>query len=203
MDVSVLLEPTIDLSRLAEVLDGLGHEGRVHATRTWTKKRQAAIYEAAKGQSIDMAFLVPASIGPLVEVIHDLHNTLPLFNDSQKRFCRLPPDDVARDGFEVAGYNHASTNPFTGPGYFVVRSVNASDGADHEGELAIDYTKLPKSKPAGWPEIRDNNGGIGGLVYGGMTDYMRKVSSHVSIGRAYKGGKAMGAWFTLVRKDVA
>jgi hypothetical protein len=196
MDVSVLLEPTIDLPRLAEVLDGLGHEGRVHATRTWDKNRQAAIYEAAKGQPIDFDMLVPASIGPLVEVIHDLHNTLPLFSNSEKRFCRLPKD--AGEELELAGYNHASTNPFTGPGYFGVRKGEG----EHEGELAIDYTKLPKSKPAGWPEIRPNEGGIGALVYGGMIDYMRKVSTHVSIGRAYKG-KAMSAWFTLVRKDVA
>jgi hypothetical protein len=195
MDVSVLLEPTIDLARLAEVLDGLGHEGRVHATRGWDKKRQAAIYEAAKGQSIDFDFLVPASMGPLVEVIHDLHNTLPLFSNSQKRFCRLPKES---EEFEIAGYNHASTNPLTGPGYFVVRNGEG----EHEGELAIDYTKLPKSKPGGWPEIRDNDGGIGGIVYGGMIDYMRKVSTHVSIGRATKG-KPMDAWFTLVRKDVA
>ncbi|MDB4937339.1 MAG: hypothetical protein JWP87_4311 [Labilithrix sp.] len=199
MDVSVLLEPTIDLPRLAEVLDGLGHEGRVHATRTWSKKRQAAIYEACKGQSIDYDFLVPPSMGTLVEVIHDLHNTLPLFSNSQKRFCRLPKGDTEpREEFEIAGYNHASTNGLTGPGYFVVRP---GDG-EHEGELAIDYTKLPKSKPANWPEIRDNTGGIGALVYGGMIDYMRKVSTHVSIGRATKG-KPMDAWFTLVRKDVA
>jgi hypothetical protein len=198
MDVSVLLEPTIDLSRLAEVLDGLGHEGRVHATRTWNKKRQAAIYEAAKGRSIDMDFLVPPSMGKLVEVIHDLHNTLPLFSDSQKRFCRLPESEE----FVIAGYNHASTNPLTGPGYFVVRDSNASE-PEHLGELAIDYTKLPKSKPASWPEIRDNDGGIGGIVYGNMIDYMRKVSTHVSIGRATKHGKTMDAWFTLVRKDVA
>ncbi len=198
MDVSVLLEPTIDLERLAEVLDGLGHEGRVHTTRTWNKRRQAAIFEAAKGRSIDLDFLVPPSMGPLVEVIHDLHNTLPLFSDSQKRFCRLPEGEE----FKVAGYNHASTNPMTGPGYFVVREAEAGDG-DHVGELAIDYTKLPKHKPAGWPEIRDNNGGIGSLVYGNMIDYMRKVSTHVSIGRATKKGKTMDAWFTLVRKDVA
>jgi hypothetical protein len=199
MDVSVLLEPTIDLPRLAEVLDGLGHEGRVHATRTWNKERQSAIYEAVKGQSIDNAFLVPASIGPLVEVIHDLHNTLPMFSNSLKRFFRLPAEDAAREGFEVAGYNEASTNPLTGPGYFAVRPGEG----EHEGELAIDYTKLPKSKPASWPEIRDNTGGIGALVYGNMVDYMRKVSTHVSIGRATRHGKYMDAWFTLVRKDVA
>ncbi len=198
MDVSVLLEPAIDLARLEEVLDGLGHEGRVHATRTWNKKRQAAIYEAVKGRSIDMGFLVPPSMGTLVEVIHDLHNTLPVFHDSQKRFCRLPEGEEAK----IAGYNHASTNPLTGPGYFIVREPDAADG-DHAGEIAIDYRKLPKSKPAGWPEIRDNQGGLGGLVYGNMVDYMRRVSAHVSIGRATKNGKTMDAWFTLVRKDVA
>jgi hypothetical protein len=198
MDVSVLLEPSIDLLRLEEVLDGLGHEGRVHTTRTWNKKYQASIYEAVKGRSIDMDFLVPPSTGTLVEVIHDLHNTLPLFSNSQKRFCRLPEGEEVK----MAGYNHASTNPLTGPGYFVVREPDERDG-EHAGELAIDYTKLPKSKPASWPEIRDNNSGIGSLVYGNMIDYMRKVSTHVSIGRATRKGKSMDAWFTLVRKDVA
>jgi hypothetical protein len=194
MDVSVLLEPTVDLPRLAEVLDGLGHEGRVHAMRGWDLKLQAAICAAAKGQPIDPDMLVPSSVGPLVEVIHDLHNTLPLFANSEKRFCRLPPGE----GFEMAGYNHQKMSAFTGPGYFV---VSKGEG-EHEGELAIDYTKLPKSKPASWPAIKPNDGGIGALVYGGLVDYLRKVSAHVSIGRAYKG-KAMNNYFTLVRKDVS
>src|SRR5690242_7823843 len=48
MDVTVLLEPAIDLPRLAEVLDGLGHEGRVHTVRGWGRKTQAALFEAAR-----------------------------------------------------------------------------------------------------------------------------------------------------------
>lgn len=195
MDVSVLLEPKVDLPRLAEVLDGLGHEGRVHTTRTWGKKEQAAIYEAAKGyRPTDLDFVVPASMGTLVEVIHDLHNTLPIFTDSQKRFTRLPEGEE----HEVAGYNHQKMQAFTGPGYFVVMPGEG----EHEGDLAIDYRKLPKSKPEGWPEIRANDGGLGALVYGGMVDYLRAISTHVSIGRAYKG-KAMDQYFTLVRKDVS
>jgi hypothetical protein len=194
MDVSVLLEPTIDLKRLTEVLDELGHEGRVHTMRSWGKKRQAALYEAAKGYlPIDMDFFVPASVGPLVEVIHDLHNTLPMFSEGQKRFARLPEGEEC----PIGGYNHQTMSAFTGPGYFVLRP---GDG-EHEGEIAVDYKKLPKHKPASWPEIRESSG-IGALVYGGMTDYMRALSAHVSIGRAYKG-KAMDAWFTLVRKDVS
>ena len=194
MDVSVLLEPTIDLKRLAEVLDGLGHEGRVHTIHGWTKKRQAALFEAAKGyRPLDLDFLVPASIGPLVEVIHDGKNTLPAFTHFQKRFAKLDNDD-----FTIGGYNHQTLSPLTGPGYFV---VTRGEG-DHEGELAIDYTKVPKHKPASWPGVANNEGGIGSLVYGGMVDYLRGISAHVSIGRAYKG-KAMDAWFALVRKDVS
>jgi hypothetical protein len=194
MDLTVLLEPTIDLHRLTEVLDGLGHEGRVHAIRGWSKKRQSELFEAAKGHiPLDLDFLVPASIGPMVEVIHEGKNTLPVFTHFQKRFTRLEGED-----FTVGGYNHQTMSGVTGPGYFV---VSKGEG-EHEGELAIDYTKIPKHKPASWPTIAPNSGGLGSLVYGGMIDYLRGISAHVSIGRAYKG-KAMDAWFALVRKDVA
>jgi hypothetical protein len=191
MDVSVLLEPKIDMKRLREVLDGLGHEGRVHTICTWGAKRQAELYEAAKGNAIDLDFLVPASVGNLVEVIHDGYNSLPTFNHFQKRFARLP------DG-TVAGYNHQFWNPVTGPGYFVVR---AGDG-EHEGELGVDYTKLPKEKPETWPAIKGHTFPIGTVTYGGeMVDWLRGVSANVSIGRARKYGKWIDAWFALVRKD--
>lgn len=194
MDVTVLLEPKIDLPRLADVLDGLGHEGRLHTVHGWSKKRQAAIFEAAKGhRPLDLDFLVPASVGPLVEVIHDGYNTLPLFASLQKRFVKLEGEPV-----EIVGYNHQAWSAFSGPGYFM---VSRGEG-EHEGELVIDYTNVPKTKPASWPEIRRNAGFIPGIVYGGMVDYLRGISSHVSIGRAHKG-KAMSVWFTLVRKDVS
>lgn len=196
MDVTILLEPKIDLERLAEVLDGLGHEGRVHATRTWTRKQKKALFEAAKGfKPIDLDFLVPSSVGNLVEVIHEGHNTLPLFSHFQKRFVRLDPGE----DFPVGGYNHQSMQAFTGPGYF---GVTKGEG-EHEGELVIDYAKIPKNKPESWPEIRKNDGLIGGIVNGGMVDYLRALSTHVSIGVAYKNGKHRGQWFALVRKDVS
>ena len=194
MDVSVLLEPTIDLKRLSDVLDVLGHEGRVHTTRGWGKRQQAALFEAAKGHMpLDLDFLVPASVGPLVEVIHDGKNTLPAFTHFQKRFVKLEGED-----FKVGGYNRQTLSPLTGPGYFV---VGLGEG-EHQGELAINYTKVPKQKPASWPEVATNEGGIGSLVYGGMIDYLRGISKHVSIGRAYKR-KEMDAWFALVRMDVS
>jgi hypothetical protein len=193
MDPCVFLEPTIDLARLAKVLDEIGHEGRVHTVRSWSKKRQAEIFEAAKGfRPLDLDFLVPASVGPLVEVIHEGRNTLPMFTDFQKRFVKLEGED-----FPLGGYNHQSMAALTGPGYF---GVTEGEG-EHEGELVFDYRRVPRSKPPSWPAIRSNDGGIAGLVNGGMIDYLRGISNHVSIGVAYKDGKHRNQWFTLVRKD--
>lgn len=192
MDVSVLLGQNIDLPRLAQVLDGLGHEGRVHTTQTWSTRDQARLFEAAKENGpLDLSFLVPDAVQPLEGVIHEGKNTLPVFSIFQKRFAKIP--NVP----ELAGYNHQTMSLFTGPGYFV---VGAGDG-EHQGELAIDYTKLPSAKPDAWPEIVPNGGLIGSLVYGNMIDYLRRLSSHVSIGRAYKHGKPTDNWFALVRRD--
>ncbi len=193
MDVTVFLEPKLDLERIAHILDGLGHEGRVHTIRTWTKQHKADIFEAAKGvRPLDLDFLVPSSVGPLVEVIHEGHNTLPLFDRFQKRFVKVEGEELP-----IYGYNHQSMMGFTGPGYF---GVTKGEG-EHEGEIVIDYAKIPKTKPESWPAIRDNQGGLAGIVNGGMVDYLRGVSTHVSIGVAYKDGKHRNQWFALVRKD--
>ena len=48
MDLTVFLEPKLDLERLAAALDGLGHEGRVHCIRHWGRKRQEEIFEAVE-----------------------------------------------------------------------------------------------------------------------------------------------------------
>jgi hypothetical protein len=193
MDLSVLLEPKIDIERIARVLDELGHEGRVHTTRTWGRRQMPILWEAAKGfRPVSLDDFVPASIGPMVEVIHELKNSLPLFNVSQKRFCR-PADAEAK---ELWGYNHAPTNGFTGPGYFVARA------SETEGEVVIDYRTLPKGRPESWPAIVPNEARLGRFVYAGMVDHMRRISKHVSIGRAQKSAEPMDAWFVLCRKDV-
>lgn len=192
MDLTVFLEPKLDLECLAAALDGLGHEGRVHCIRHWGRKRQEEIFEAVKGfRPLTLDHLVPASVGPLVEVIHDGQNTLPAFSQFQKRFCR-PPADGPKD--ILWGYNHATLSGITGPGYFVARQADA-------GELDIDYRSLPTDKVPSWPAILPNSARLGSLVYEGMVDHLRGISEHVSIGRAEKGGKLMNAWFVLVRKD--
>jgi hypothetical protein len=194
MDITTFIEPKMDLKRVAEILDGLGHEGRYHTIRTWTKHQHELIYEAAKGfRPLDLDFLVPSSVGSLVEVIHDGHNTLPMFTQFQKRFVKLDGEDLP-----IGGYNHQSMAAFTGPGYF---GVTKGEGPDHEGELVVDYRVIPKNKPDAWPEIRSNDGGIAGIVNGGMVDYVRGISNHVSIGMAFKNGQSRNQWFAMVRRD--
>ena len=81
------------------------------------------------------------------------------------------------------------------------QTTAAKGDGEHEGELVVDYTKLPKSKDPRWPPIQENGGLIGGIVYGRMIDYVRGISSHVSIGKAYKAGKPRGFFFAMVRRD--
>lgn len=192
MDVQKFLEPTVDVKRLVEILDGLGHEGRVHTTRTWSKKEMSRIFDAVKGHHpIDLDHVVPVS-EPLVEVQHDLHNALGLPGHFQKRFAKVASDSAIAIGFNVQPFTF-----FAGPGYFTA----AKGEGDHEGEVVIEYTKIPKDKAPGWPKIEDNGGFGPGIVFGGMTDYLRGITSHVSIGQAFKGGKSRGEWFALVRRD--
>lgn len=192
MDVTVLVEPEPNLEQIARVLDELGHEGRVHTAGTWGKKEQALLFEAAKGhRPLTLEHFVPGGTSAMTEVIHEGRNTLFAFNQFQKRFFRSEDEDGT-----LYGYNHQDMTWATGPGYFEVRV------AENEGEIAIDYAKrLPTKTPTGWPPVVPNSARLGSLVYEGMIDYVRGISEHVAIGRAFKKGAFMDAWFVLVRKD--
>ena len=201
MNVDVIVgKKDIDLKRLQEVLDGLGHVGRVDTIRGWGKDVQSRLYEAAKGfKPLTLDDFVPPSVDPLVEVIHHGKNTLPAFTHFQKRFCKPKVEAGAEPAAELWGYNHQTMAPVTGPGYYVTHLPEGRGDAD--GEVDIDYRKIPPSKPETWPEILPNTAKLGSLVYAGMVDIMRGLSSHVTIGRAMKGGKYMDAWFVLCRED--
>ena len=193
MELSVLVDPVPDLPRLAEVLDGLGHRARVATIRTWEKDLQAKLYDAADGfKPLTLQDFVPSDKDSLKEVIHHGKNSLPAFTHFQKRFCK-PSDAEKKD--ELWGYNQQNLIWAIGPGYFAVHK------AEKDGEIDIDYTKIPPEKPGEWPEVVSNHVKLGRFVYEGMVDVMRGISTHVSIGRAKKGGKNMDAWFVLCRED--
>lgn len=194
MNLSLFFDPGVDLENFRRVLDTSGHTARVLAIRGLKAPQLAALFDAcADGEALTLDYFVPTS-EPMVEVIHEGKNSLPAFTSFQKRFCR--PDGDA-DGV-LWGYNHNASfqEVATGPGYFVASALE-------NGEVKIDYGQLPPRRPEGWPEIISNSSRLGFLVWAGMEDYCRKVSEHVTIGRAHRGGKPFDAWFALCRKDPA
>lgn len=192
--VDLLTAEQIDLDALEAALDGAKHAQRVDAIREFTPKIQQRLYEACEGREVRIEQIVPEERGPLEEVIHEGQNTLPAFRKFQKRFCRPSPDQAQSDRTVIWGYNHQAMSPFTGPGYFVAYEDQNS------GEVYIDYRELPSERPDDWPSIKSNKARLGRFVYHGMVDKLRRVSEHVTIGRAYKG-KPMDAWFALCRCD--
>ena len=181
-----------DAAKIAAFLDGLDHGGRMTAiTALQGQTEQAKLYDInASAPAVKMAELVPVETPPLREVIWHGKNSLPVFTLFQKRFCRPKGD---RGTQELWGYNHQTMAWVTGPGYFVCHQ-------DGPIPAAIDYRVVPPEAPPGWPDVKRNDQGLSRLVYANMVDYLRRVSKHVLIGRAHKGGKEMPNWFLLCRQ---
>lgn len=183
----LLGQAELDIEAVGAWLDKASATARLDAVRKIGKSSQRKLFEGAVGRPVDLEYMVPASVGTMKEVIHEGHNSLPMFTLFQKRFCRLPDEDA------LAGYNEQAMRWATGPGYFVARQQGA--------EIAIDYTRLPTQKVAEWPEIIPQSARLGRLVYYDMVDMLRRVSAHVTIGRAIKSGKLTENYFLLCRQD--
>ena len=182
---------SFDITEVGRELDALRPAERVAAIRSLSPRAQAHLYEAAKGvRKLRLSDLVPLDVEPLTQVVHEGKNSLPMFSLFAKVFCRPKGDQK-----ELWGYNR--TGPVVanavGPGYYV-----AYEGPGEE--VLIDYTRLPKDKAPGWPDIIPNHERLGRLVYAGMLDALRAVSTHVSIGRAIKNGRVQDNWFVLARQ---
>lgn len=177
-------------SDVATYLNSLKHEERLIEMNQLPRGDLKKLYEQGiVGLSIED--LVPKNYPPLKEVIFFGRNSLPLNRSFQKRMCR------SSDSSRLIGYNHQPLMWASGPGYYV-----ATENTEKSGEVMIDYTQIPQEKVATWPEIKSNETGIGYLVYGGMKDFLRKVSSHVFIGEACKKGKSLNQYFILCRDSL-
>jgi hypothetical protein len=195
MDLRSLIETHLDLPRLSKDLDEVGPFARTWAVSQWTSSDMATLWEASKGfHPLDLDAFVPPGVAPLEEVVHDGENSMPAFRRFRKRFCR--PSQVDGEN-TLIGCNRQAMTPYTGPGYYVARP------SSEPGEIDFDYTIVPKEKPDSWPRIQPNTEKIGRLVYGGMVDVMRGLSSHVTVGRGKRNGHWMDLWFVLVRRDAA
>jgi hypothetical protein len=183
-----------DMHAIESHLDGLESAQRVLEIRTLGRIHQARLFDAANGyKPVSIDDLVPRIRGVMQEVVHHGKNSLPFFSHFAKVFVRPA---AAREP-ELWGYNRAGSLVETavGPGYFVAYPHEI------EGEVLIDYLRVPPERPEHWPEILPNSARLSRFVYNGTQDVLRGVSKHVTIGRATKGGKLMAAWFVLSRDD--
>lgn len=192
--IDVIDQEPIDVEALEQHLDDASSDQRIEAIRQLTPDRQRRLFAACSGRSVETTDIVPDDAAPLTEIIHEGQNTLPVFRAFQKRFCLPTPEHQPDNRRILWGYNHQTFSGITGPGYFV-----AYDDTE-TGEVVIDYRELPPEKPDDWPSIIDNKARLGRFVYAGMVDRLRRVSDHVTVGRAYKS-KPMDAFFTLVRVE--
>jgi len=190
--IALIGEPRPRPRYIADFLDSLSHEERVSAARALGRDSQRKLWNAVDGfAELSLDDFVPRETPLLTPVRHFGRNTLPAFTVFEKRFYRLG------DGTAAAGANFQTHSWFTGPGYFVATLD------ENRHEVLVDYRGLPTEKPAGWPEIRANEGGVSRFIYGFMVDTMRRVSTHVSIGSAARNGKDLHSWFVLCREELS
>jgi hypothetical protein len=189
------LSPAERARRLAEILDGSTLAERIAALRSLGGARvQRKIWAAAAANPpVTTDDLLPKSSPPMRPVVFHGKNSLPAFSDFRKICCR-PPTELP--GNVLWGYNDTAIRPVIGPGYYVVHDTPGTP----LGASAFDYTQLPVTHPAGWPEIRGNEVGLSRFIYNKTVDYMRRVAKDVFIGSATRDGKELGNYFLLVRE---
>lgn len=186
----LLKEKKPNPTSLAVYLDALPIDEQVAQIRTLSPGLVKKLYEiTAVNEPCTLDDIVPNDVESGVEVRHKGINSLPVSRLFEKRFCRSPEQDT-----HFWGYNQQPLMWLTGPGFFVVNEPK-------EEPLFIDYRSVPAEKLNTWPEIHPNEKGVSKLVYAGMQDYMRKVSSRVTVGEACKKGKSLGQYFALVRLE--
>lgn len=189
-----ILAEEADIDAIAAYLDGLSPGERTRESQSLGPKAQRRLWDLARGRRATLDDMVPPDRGPLEPVHHAGRNTLPAFRFFEKRFCRPSPE---ADAGMLWGYNEGSSRPLVGPGYYVCRET----ADDARGAVVVDYYQVPPEKPAAWPPIKSNEGLRSRAVYGFMHDFLRKVSDHVTIGRAYKHDRETPNFFTLCRQD--
>jgi hypothetical protein len=195
---ALLAAPDASIHAVGAWLDGLDHAGRLEAMSQTSRAQQLKLYElAAASAPLSLADFVPPSVPDRTEVIHHGRNSLPAFRSFQKRFARA---DAAR----CFGYNEGATRRLIGPGYFVAHDTVGNPEWEARGAVVVDYFMVPDGPvPDGWPTVVPNSRGPQILVYHRTRDFMRRISGHVTIGKAFKGEKSMESFFTLVREDRA
>jgi hypothetical protein len=186
---SLIRDNAANPQRIRDFLDGLPEADRIAATRSLGRGVQRRLWDLVDGfGELTLDDFVPKGTPVMTAVRHYGRNTMPAFKLFEKRFY------LTSDGQQMAGANFQTIQAITGPGYFVCREDT------NKREVLIDYHLVPTEKPEGFFPIRRNEVGLSRFIYAYMIDRMRRVSTHVTIGRANRHGKDFGAWFMLCRE---
>lgn len=188
-----ILAAGADPDVIAQWLDGLDGRRRIEETQGLGPESQRRLWTLCRGRAVTFDDLVPPDRPTGATVRHHGRNTLPAFQRFEKRFRW--PDDGRRD--VLWGYNEGLTRPLIGPGYFLVRHTPG----DPRGEVVVDYRDIPPQRPAGWPALVPNTVLRQRFVYGDMQDFLRQLTTHVSIGRAWRSERETPNFFVLCRED--
>ena len=184
----------IEIASMSAWLDGLSKTERTTEILTLDKQAQKKLWSLCENREVTIEDMVPLNTSPLQPIRHLGRNSLPVFTRFEKRFCRINSDPMM-----LVGYNEGPTRPYVGPGYFTTRISEEKE----RGATVIDYTMIGEDRAEGWPSIKPNTSGLCYIVYGNMLDYLRKVSTYVTIGKAWKNGKETENYFMLLREDGA
>ncbi|RZO59947.1 MAG: hypothetical protein EVA89_13970 [Sandaracinaceae bacterium] len=199
-----LIREGASVDAIGDYLNALPSMRREEEVTTLRRGEQAELFDiAADAAPIRLGHFVPEAAPPLRPVHHAGRNTIATlahFQRFQKRFAR-PTEGADR----LIGYN-ASNAWFIKPGYFVAYETDGRDEWERRGGVVVDYHQIPGGDvPRGWPDVVPNSQGLQRLVYLNTRDFMRRVSTHVSIGRASredaKGDLLLDYWFTLCRRE--
>ena len=204
----LLRDDSADIGAIAAHLDGLSPAERLAETRTLGRSEQRRLYRAAERSApLTLDDIVPLTTAARVAVRHHGRNTLPLPSSLklfEKRFARPEGSGPTRRLF---GYNQSPFLGPIGPGFFVAVPTARDAGVpgwqpewEGRGGVVVDYFQIPDGPvPDGWPPVIPNSRGLQFFVYNHTRDYLRRVSTHVSIGAAYKVEKALDHYFMLCR----
>ncbi len=182
---SIPLPEASDILTLSTALDGASEQQRLAWLRGLPARQIPILYDLAAGQPLGVEAM---HRGEGEVVIHEGMNSMLLFRAFQKRM-------VLQDG-EVSGYNERFWKWLVGAGSFSLRP-----SPEVEGELHVDYVTLPRQGHPEFPPVKDNAAGLSVLAYGNMIDVLRRVSEHVTVGKAYLKGKPRGQFFVLCRRE--
>ncbi|HMJ56465.1 MAG TPA: hypothetical protein VK540_30570 [Polyangiaceae bacterium] len=197
---NLAVDDAAGVDAVAAFLDGLTHEARLAETRALGRDAQRQLYrKAAAAKPLALIDFVPQTVGNRVEVIHHGRNTLPLpgsLRHFQKRFSRPDASET-----QLYGYNASPFLTTVGPGFFVAVLTAGRPDWEARGAVVIDYFQIPDGPvPAGWPAVIPNTQGLQRFVYHRTRDFMRRVSTHVTIGAAFKEEKSLDHYFILCRQ---